>query len=256
MPKESQPSSESTDDYLKVIYEIGQDERKASTTEIARKLGVAAASVTGMLQKLATQSPALVLYQKHRGAELTAEGQRRAVEVIRHHRLLECFLHDALGYEWHEVHQEAERLEHFISEDFEERVAARLGDPHYDPHGHPIPRKDGSMPVCNDMPLPRVSAGVAVRVSRVADDDPATLRLLARHGVKPNVVLQVVEQQNNASGGGAREQAGALLQRNEEPPFRVSSEVASRIAVEVLARKEVLAGKRVPAAGRTRRPRP
>ncbi|MCW5964356.1 MAG: metal-dependent transcriptional regulator [Bryobacterales bacterium] len=232
MPKDYLPSSESIDDYLKAIYEIGQDNRKASTTEIAKKLAIAAASVTGMLQKLAAQTPALVRYEKHRGVLLTVDGERRALEVIRHHRLLECFLQDTLGYEWHEVHQEAERLEHFISEDFEERVAARLGDPEFDPHGHPIPRKDGSIPDCNDAPLQKVAEGVAVRVSRVSDEDPSTLRLLAAHGVKPNVVLQVVEHRRTGDGFAPD---GTVLRRLPEAPFTVSAEVASRIAVEVLA---------------------
>ncbi len=229
MPKDPLPSSESVDDYLKAIYEIGGDQRRASTTEIARRLGVAAASVTGMLRKLSAQSPALVRYEKHRGVELTADGERRAIEVIRHHRLLECFLHDALGYEWHEVHAEAERLEHFISEDFEERVAARLGDPQYDPHGHPIPRKDGSIPTCEDRPLSGVDAGVAVRISRVSDEDPAALRLLASHGVRPNVVLHVVEQRQQGSG--------VVLRHSQREPFRVSASVAAGIAVEVLTKE-------------------
>lgn len=227
MPKDLAAPSEATDDYLKAIYEIAQGHQKAATTsELARRLGVAAASVTGMLQKLSAQSPALVRYQKHRGAALTPDGHRRALEVIRHHRLLECFLHDALGYEWHEVHQEAERLEHFISEDFEERVAARLGDPHYDPHGHPIPRKDGSIPPCHDTPLPQVAAGIEVRVSRVSDDDPSTLRLLAGLGVKPNVVLRVVEHKRHGMG--------TVLRHAEQRPFRVTGAVASRIAVQIL----------------------
>ncbi|MCU0229024.1 MAG: metal-dependent transcriptional regulator [Bryobacterales bacterium] len=226
MPKAFAQSTESVDDYLKAIYEISGGQGKAGTSEIARRLRVAAASVTGMLRKLSTLSPPLVRYEKNRGVSLTLVGQRRAVEIIRHHRLLECFLHHALGYEWHEVHAEAERLEHFISEDFEARIAAQLGDPLYDPHGHPIPRKDGSVPRCIDTPLPGVNAGVAVRISRVSDEDPAALRLLASHGVRPNVVLHVVDKPSRRSG--------VVLRHASQQPFRVSAAVAARIAVEVL----------------------
>jgi len=215
------------DNYLKAIFEIAGGGGRASTTEVARKLGVAAASVTGMLRKLAVRTPALVLYEKRRGAQLTMEGKRRAVEVIRHHRLIESFLHQALGYGWHEVHDEAERLEHFISEDFEARVDAHLGHPEFDPHGHPIPRKDGSIPGCEDAPLAAVAAGTEVRVSRVSDEDPDVLRMLARHGVKPNVVLRIVERH--------QPDEGTLLERWPGEFFTVSAAVAARIAVVVLA---------------------
>src|ERR1041385_1372327 len=114
---------------------------RVSSNALAGRLNVRAASVTGMLQKLAAQRPPLVIYEKHRGVRLSAAGKRRAWELVRHHRLLELFLHDVLKYSWDEVHEEAERLEHFISERFEDRVAAILGDPEIDPHGHVIPQK-------------------------------------------------------------------------------------------------------------------
>src|SRR5580692_7513896 len=129
--------SEAVDDYLKAIFQLsGREERQVSSTEIAVHLSITAASVTNMLQKLAAQEPPLVVYEKHHGVKLAKAGKKRALEIVRHHRLIETFLHEILDYPWDEVHQEAERLEHFISERFEERIAAKLGHPEFDPHGH------------------------------------------------------------------------------------------------------------------------
>ena len=135
----------SIQDYLKTIYELTEQGESASTNALAKKMKISAPSVTGMIQKLATSKPALVEYQKHQGVTLTKEGKRAALEVIRHHRLLEAWLVQTLGYSWDEVHEEAERLEHVISEDFEDRIAAMLGHPEFDPHGDPIPAKDGTV---------------------------------------------------------------------------------------------------------------
>ena len=149
-------TSESVDDYLKAILELGgAEDSRVTTNALAERLGVRTPSVTGMLQKLASQRPALVLYEKHRGVRLTAAGKRRAWELVRHHRLLELFLHDVLKYSWDEVHEEAERLEHFISERFEDRVAAILGDPEIDPHGHVIPQKYEAGVFRDEVPLVR-----------------------------------------------------------------------------------------------------
>jgi DtxR family Mn-dependent transcriptional regulator len=145
-PKIRGVSTESTDDYLKAILELsGQEEVRVTSNAIAHQLGIRAASVTGMLQKLASLRPPFVKYEKHHGARLTEAGKSRALEVLRHHRLLERFLHDVLYYPWDEVHEEAERLEHFISERLEDRIAAKLGDPDTDPHGHPIPERNGAV---------------------------------------------------------------------------------------------------------------
>src|SRR5271167_4679929 len=147
-------TSESVDDYLKAILELaGAQDSRVTTNALAQRLGVRTPSVTGMLQKLAAQRPALILYEKHRGVRLAAAGKRRAWELVRHHRLLELFLHDVLKYSWDEVHEEAERLEHFISERFEDRVAAILGDPQVDPHGHVIPQKYETGVFRNEVPL-------------------------------------------------------------------------------------------------------
>lgn len=195
-PKQFLPVSEAVDDYLKAILDLGgADEQRVSSNALAERLDVRAGSVTGMLQKLAGQTPPLVQYEKHRGVRLTAAGKRRAWELVRHHRLLELFLHDVLKYSWDEVHEEAERLEHFISERFEDRVAAILGDPEIDPHGHLIPQKhqEGSFP--NEVSLLDWNAGEPACVSSVDDKDAAVLRDLERLGLRPGVPV-VVERKH------------------------------------------------------------
>jgi DtxR family Mn-dependent transcriptional regulator len=190
--------SEAIDDYLKAIFQLsGREERQVSSAEIADTLDITGASVTNMLQKLAALEPPLVVYEKHRGVKLAKAGKRRALEIIRHHRLLETFLHQVLGYPWDEVHQEAERLEHFISERFEERIAAKLGHPEFDPHGHAIPAMDGSLPVdshSEPRSLSQLRPGQSAKVSSVSDKDPEMLRYLAQQGIRPGVRLTLGEQ--------------------------------------------------------------
>jgi DtxR family Mn-dependent transcriptional regulator len=185
------PSS-SIEDYLKAIYEIGGEEGRASTSALARRLGVTPASVTGMLQKLAAHDPAWVGYEKHRGAALTEAGRSRALEIIRHHRLIERFLHDTLDLPLDALHDEAERLEHAISETLEDRIAEKLGYPEVDPHGHPIPRKDGTVPQQLEVSLVEVPAGTRAIVSRVPDSNPELLRYLSDLGILPGAALHVV----------------------------------------------------------------
>jgi len=140
-------NTESVDDYLKAIYSLGGDERRrVGGSELATRLHVAPASVTNMLQKLAGAPKSLVDYKRREGVRLSNAGRRRALEIVRHHRLVETFLFKVLDYPMEELHDEAERLEHFISESFEERIAAKLGNPTADPHGHCIPAMDGTMP--------------------------------------------------------------------------------------------------------------
>ncbi|MGA2274254.1 MAG: metal-dependent transcriptional regulator [Bryobacteraceae bacterium] len=185
-------TTESADDYLKAILELGGSRQERVTSNaLAQHLGVRAASVTGMLQKLAAQKPPLVKYVKHHGACLTAAGKMRALEVLRHHRLLERFLHDFLDYSWDEVHDEAERLEHFISERFEDRIAAKLGDPETDPHGHPIPERSGALPIRSEVLLSKWACGVPAVVSSVSDRDPVALREMTRLGLRPGVAIVV-----------------------------------------------------------------
>src|ERR1700738_66645 len=147
-------NTESVDNYLKAILALsGTDEHRVSSTSLASRLGVAPASVTNMLQKLASSPLPPVEYERHRGGLLSAAGKRRALEVLRHHRLIETFLYEVLKYPLEEVHEEAERLEHFISERFEERIDAKLGHPKLDPHGHCIPAMDGKLFTQNSVPL-------------------------------------------------------------------------------------------------------
>src|SRR5580698_9908148 len=187
--------SEAVHDYPNAIFQLsGPPERQVSSTEIAVHLTITAASVTNMLQKLAAQMPPLVAYEKHHGVKLAKAGKKRALEIIRHHRLIETFLHEVLDYPWDEVHQEAERLEHFISERFEERIAAKLGHSEFDPHGHAIPAMDGSLPTQEPQALSLLRPGQSAKVSSVSDKDPEMLRYLASQGIRPGVRLTLSEQ--------------------------------------------------------------
>jgi DtxR family Mn-dependent transcriptional regulator len=183
--------TQSIQDYLKRIYELNENGAAASTNDLAARLNVAPASVTGMLQKLASAKPPLVIYKKHQGVTLTKNGEKVALEVIRHHRLLETFLVNTLGYSWDEVHHEADKLEHVISEDFEARMAAALGNPTRDPHGELIPTADLVMPADESCPLASLRNDEAATVRRVSDDDPALLRHLREIGVVPEVKIIV-----------------------------------------------------------------
>jgi DtxR family Mn-dependent transcriptional regulator len=188
-----EPVSQSIEDYLKAVYELTRGEERASTNALADYLNIAPASVTGMLQKLSATEPALVEYQKHRGVRLSKQGEKVALETIRHHRLLELFLHQILGYEWDEVHEEADRLEHVISEQFEERIAEALGDPSLDPHGDPIPRLDLTLPDAPGTLLSSMRNGQRARVVRVRDTAPDLLRHLSQMGMVPQAELTVTD---------------------------------------------------------------
>lgn len=183
--------TQSIQDYLKHIYELNENGSAASTNDLAARLNIAPASVTGMLQKLANSKPALVVYKKHQGATLTRPGEKAALEVIRHHRLLETFLVTTLGYSWDEVHCEADKLEHVISEDFEARMAKALGHPTRDPHGELIPTADLVMPADKSCPLASLRTDDTATVRRVSDDDPALLRHLRKIGVVPEVKIVI-----------------------------------------------------------------
>jgi DtxR family Mn-dependent transcriptional regulator len=185
-------NTESVDNYLKAILALsGPDERRVSSTSLADRLGVAPASVTNMLQKLAAASAPFVEYERHRGVLLSAAGKRRALEVLRHHRLLETFLFEVLDYPIEEVHEEAERLEHFISERFEGRIAAKLGHPKVDPHGHCIPAMDGKMPKQASIPLTDLHEQGTFIVDSISDQDAPLLKRLKTHGITPGARLQV-----------------------------------------------------------------
>jgi DtxR family Mn-dependent transcriptional regulator len=182
--------TQSIQDYLKHIYELNEKGMAASTNDLASCLDIAPASVTGMLQKLASAQPSLVVYKKHQGATLTRSGKKAALKVIRRHRLIETFLVTTLGYSWDEVHREAEKLEHVISEDFERRMAATLGNPTRDPHGELIPTADLTMPTDKSQPLASLRTGETATVKRVAAD-PVLLRHLNKIGIAPEVKIAV-----------------------------------------------------------------
>jgi len=190
----SENITQTTQDYLKSIYELSQNEGSASTNALAARLGLTPASVTGMLQRLANSNPPLVDYQKHRGATLTPSGNRAALEVIRHHRLIETYLVETLGYSWDQVHEEAERLEHVISEDFEARIAALLGNPSRDPHGELIPTVDLTMPPDLAKPLLDLMPGQKATIERVRADDTALLRHLESLGLIPGTEIEVTDR--------------------------------------------------------------
>lgn len=188
-------NTESVDNYLKAIFALGgQEEARVTSNALAERLGVAPASITNMLQKLAASALPLVEYERHRGVRLSAAGRRRALEVLRHHRLLETFLYEVLEYPLEEVHEEAERLEHFISERFEERIAVKLGHPKFDPHGHCIPEMDGRMPKQVSTPLTDIEAGGKFLVDSVSDEDPLLLKQLKAHGITPGARLHITRQ--------------------------------------------------------------
>ncbi|PWB75637.1 MAG: DtxR family transcriptional regulator [Anaerolineales bacterium] len=181
----------SIQDYLKIIYELTESGESASTNALAKRMKISAPSVTGMIQKLASSKPPLVEYQKHQGVTLTREGRRAALEVIRHHRLLEAWLVQTLGYSWDEVHEEAERLEHVISEDFEQRIAAAMGNPDRDPHGELIPTADLKMPVDESLPLSALRPKQSATIQRVQSSDTDLLRYLESLGLVPGAVIEI-----------------------------------------------------------------
>jgi len=186
------PITQAMEDYLKVIFALERDEGRVTTQAIAERLRVQSPSVTNMLKRMAALD--LVDHQPYRGVRLTDRGRSVALEVIRHHRLLERFLAEVLEYPWDALHEEADRLEHGLSEELESWIDARLGFPTEDPHGHPIPRSDGSLPERPCQRLHDVRPGQQVEVLHVADHDRAQLRYLAELGIRPGTRLEVVER--------------------------------------------------------------
>jgi DtxR family Mn-dependent transcriptional regulator len=198
--RQTSGNSESVDNYLKAILSLGgPEERRVTSTLLAERLQVAPASITNMLQKLAAAAEPFVEYERHRGVKLSPTGKRRALEVLRHHRLIETFLYKILDYPIEEVHDEAERLEHFISERFEERIAAKLGHPRIDPHGHFIPTLEGKMPRQASIRLTDVVKGGTFVIDSVNDRNARTLRLLEAAGIKAGARLKV-KPRNAAQG--------------------------------------------------------
>jgi len=177
------------EDYLKTIYALAETETPVNTSRIAAARQVKPGSVTSMLQRLAKLN--LVHYEKHYGVTLTETGEKIALEVIRHHRLLELYLIEALGFSWDEVHEQADILEHVISEKLEERIAAVLGYPTVDPYGDPIPDKDGAMVTVPTKALTALAAGETAQVARITDDaNSEMLRYLASLGLIPGNTVE------------------------------------------------------------------
>ena len=185
--------SDTVEDYLKMIYKLSADKERVGTGQIAEALEVSPASVTDMFQRLANENPPLLDYIKHQGVKLTNEGRKIALEILRHHRLLELFLHEVLGYSWDQVHAEADRLEHVISEKFEERVAVVLGDPQRGLHGEPIPNRNLEMPDHPTSYLHDMRPEQRGVIHSVSDDDPGFLRFLKTQGLVPGAEFSVVD---------------------------------------------------------------
>jgi DtxR family Mn-dependent transcriptional regulator len=188
------PATEAVEDYSKAIYALSQRrEGPVGTSALADRLGVSPASVTAMLKRMHEMK--LVTHEPYRGVTLTSAGEKVALEVMRHHRLLEAYLSEALGMPWDRVHDEAEVLEHYISEELEERIATALGDPNRDPHGDPIPDRELVLGDEEGVALVELELGAEGTFSRVSDSDPGMLRYLAEQGIRPGAALRVVERQ-------------------------------------------------------------
>ncbi|MCS6859029.1 MAG: metal-dependent transcriptional regulator [Abditibacteriales bacterium] len=212
--------SQAVEDYLKVIYKLQRENERVTTTDLAKAMKVSPASVTNMVKKLAKMR--LVQHTSYQGVGLTKAGEKVALEVVRHHRLLELYLKEALGYSWDQVHDEAEKLEHHISEEFEERIFEALGRPAFDPHGDPIPTKDGKIQATDFDPLSEAEPGDVLVIRRVDDGDPELLRYLAELGLTPMVTIEVMSKQPFN---------GPLIVRVGESQHAVGREVARNIFV-------------------------
>lgn len=185
----TEPLTAPVEDYLKAIYTIGRGTGAAATNEIAQRLALAPASVSGMVRRLADQG--LLTYERYHGVKLTESGRRAALRTLRRHRVIEAYLVQALGYSWDRVHAEAERLEHAASDQLVDKMAATIGEPDVDPHGAPIPTRDGAVDEAEYTSLADLAIGVPGIVVRVADEDPAMLRYLAELSVVPGKRITV-----------------------------------------------------------------
>jgi len=227
-------NSESVDNYLKAILSLGgAEEARVTIKALADRLSVAPASVTNMLQKLAVLPTPPVEYERHRGVRLSSAGRKRALEVVRHHRLIETFLYEVLDYPLDELHEEAERLEHFISERFEQRIAAKLGHPRIDPHGHSIPTIEGEMPEGErpereSMLLADVVEDGTFAIDSICDRDADNLKLIEACGIAPGARLRV---RKNAGSEGYSVRVGRVPRE-----FDLPREVAQDIRIVRLSK--------------------
>lgn len=219
---EAQEHSAAVEDYLKAIWQVEESGLRPTGRQVARRLDVTPASVTQMARRL--DELGLVRYRPYQALELTERGRSAALEVVRHHRLLELFLSEALGMPWDRIHAEAEVLEHHISEELEELISSRLGNPRFDPHGHPIPGRDGTMPTAISRPLTSLGPGSRATIVQVGDDDPDALRRLSDAQLTVGTVLTVVS--TNLRTGSVMVQLDDRQHAQE-----VGAELAARIEV-------------------------
>jgi DtxR family Mn-dependent transcriptional regulator len=221
--RHSAPASEAVEDYAKAIYALRLQERGPITTSaLAERLEVAPSSVTAMLKRL--DELGLATYRPYHGVTLTRSGERVALEVIRHHRLIEAFLADALEMPWDRVHDEAEVLEHYISEELEGRIAEKLGNPALDPHGDPIPTPELDLAADRTTALAKLASGQRATFARVSDSDPAMLRYLAERGIRPGARLRVV---------GVQPFGGPLSVEVDGREHALGGELAQKMRVEL-----------------------
>jgi DtxR family transcriptional regulator, Mn-dependent transcriptional regulator len=215
---ESRSPSTSVGDYLKAVWELAVDSGGvASTKDVAARLSVSPASVSNMFARL--QEMGLVRYERYRGTTLTERGQKEALRLVRRHRLIEIFLLEHLGYDWQEVHDEAERLEHAVSDGFTERLAALLGHPDHDPHGDPIPSAEGTLEVDDSFSLSQAASGQRLRISKVRDEDAAMLDYFGDRNLVPGRRLIVRE---------IRELDGVVIVEDEEAEVYALGEPLAR----------------------------
>lgn len=208
------------EDYLKAIYELERSAEAAETNAIARLLGIAPASVSGMVRRLVEQG--LITHERYRGVRLTTLGRRAALKTLRRHRVIEAYLTSALGYSWDRVHDEAERLEHAASDELIDRMAAAIGEPETDPHGAPIPTREGTLRERSLVALASLQPGSTARVERVSDRNAERLRYLAELGIVPGAMVQVI----------AREPfAGPIALRVDDMSRTIGVELATQILV-------------------------
>lgn len=211
--------SQAVQDYVKSIYKL-QENGSVSTTEISRELNVSGASVTGMLKRLSTMG--LVVYNSYKGVTLTEAGNKVALEIVRFHRLLETYLKEMLGFSLEKVHEEACRLEHFISQEFIEKITEQLGDPKFDPHGHPIPSRDGTIELVEEIPLSMAEVGNVYHITRLSDSEPKLLNYLEENELVPGtkVIINKIAPFN-----------GPITVNYSDKEIMIGYEVASNIFI-------------------------
>lgn len=232
VPKPAPELTGPVEDYLKAIYELERSGKPAETNAIAGLLNIAPASVSGMVRRLADQG--LITHERYHGARLTTGGRRAALKTLRRHRVIESYLTSALGYSWDRVHDEAERLEHAASDELIDRMAAAIGEPETDPHGAPIPTREGTLQERPAVPLSSLDAGESARVERVSDNNPDRLRYLAELGIVPGVKVKVE----------AREPFEGPIALNVDDASRtIGSELASQILVAPISLKRPKPGR-------------